>query len=192
MLCTLRRHEAKHIASLPTMQPAYIAPMPEPRAQRPYRAHRRLRLVALIEAYKGPKELARLVYEKDDANDTHLIACAKGRRDLGDDLAADLEAATGHAPGWMDSDPALDALPSKALDRASFIARKLAAIADAEAQEHAMILCENIAALAQAGQLQAVLSGLQALTPSAPDRAPIEPQPPHRRQQSADGRAAPT
>lgn len=192
MLCTLRRHEAKHIASSPTMQPAYIPPMPEPRAPRPYRVHRRTRLAALIEAHDGPKELARLVYGKDDANDTHLIACSKGRRDIGDDLAGDLETATGHAIGWMDSDPAQDALPSQAFDRASFIARQLAAITDPAAREHAMVLCENLAALAQAGQLQAVLSGLQFLTPSAPDRAPIEPQPLHRRPQSADGRAGPT
>ena len=190
MLCTLRRHEAKHIASLPTMQGAYIPAMEKSRPKRPYRLHRLARLTALRDEAGGPKELARQLYGRDDANDTHLIACLKGRRDVGDDLASDLESTAGKPPGWMDSNPALDIGERSPSDRAAEIARQLDAVEDAETRTKVMILCANLVELAQAGRLDQALSVLQALAPARSLAQPT-PQPDrHPSPQSGGDRAA--
>lgn len=48
----------------------------------------------------GPSAAARAV----GTSDTHLIACGKGRRNIGDDLATRLERKAGKPLGWMDED----------------------------------------------------------------------------------------
>ena len=76
-------------------------------------------------------------------------------------------------------------------DRAIFIGAQLDAAEDADERERAMVLCENVAALARAGQLQAALSALQVLAPSSPAVRPT-PQPrQHHPPQTDDGRAGP-
>lgn len=90
---------AKHTASLAAMQAAYIPAVVSPRN---YRIWRRLRLIELLDEVGGPKELATIAR----STDTHLIACSKGRRGIGDDLAEQLEIATRRPIGWMDTDPA--------------------------------------------------------------------------------------
>lgn len=192
MLCVLRRHAAQHSASSTFPQAEYSAHVDTKTIQRPYRLHRRQRLAALRDAAGGPKELARLLYGREDANDTHIIACLKGRRDVGDELASDLEKAAGKPPGWMDSDPALDAGGPAVSGRAAYIGQQLDAIRDHLERDRAMVLCENFAALAQAGQLQAALTALQVMAPAALAGAPSEPPPQHHQPQSAGGRAAPT
>lgn len=83
------------------MQAAYDQFMSE---RRPYRLWRQQRLRALIEEAGGPTKL----WELSGTTDTHLIACEKGRRDVGDDMATNLEACMKKPPGWMDTDPAKD------------------------------------------------------------------------------------
>lgn len=83
------------------MQGAYSAEMEE----RPYRAHRRARLQQLLDRFGGPKALQAV----SGVTDTHLTACVKGRRGIGDDMACSLEKAADAPFGWMDTDPALDA-----------------------------------------------------------------------------------
>ena len=187
MLCNVRRQSTKHIASLQTMQAAYDQKMPKVDAPRPYRLYRRLRLATLRDELGGPKDLARALYNKDDANDTHLIACLKGRRDVGDDLASDLEVATGKPPGWMDSNPALDGVQPELSERAIFVAEQLDAIKDPEARDRAAVLCEVLAALAQAGQLQSAISALRALSPAALAGEPSQPPRPGRGRQTSGG-----
>lgn len=99
--------ETEHIASPITMQGAYIRAMSD---LRPYRAFRRLRLIELLDAAGGPKELMRLT----GCTDTHLTACRKGRRPIGDDMAASLERGMEKDFGWMDTDPSLDQPADKA------------------------------------------------------------------------------
>lgn len=93
--------QAKHNASLSTMQPAYDAQMAEDADTSEWRAireTRRQRLLQLLEQAGGPKKLA----EKADATDTHLTACAKGRRAIGDELANALERGMKKPRDWMD------------------------------------------------------------------------------------------
>ena len=71
---------------------------------RPYRLHRRARLQQLLDRFGGPKSLQQI----SGVTDTHLTACAKGRRGIGDDMACSLETAAKAPFGWMDTDPALD------------------------------------------------------------------------------------
>lgn len=190
ILCVLRRHAAQHSASSTFPQAEYSAKVDNQPIQRPYRLHRRQRLAALRDAAGGPKALAQQLYGREDANDTHIIACLKGRRDVGDDLASDLERAAGKPSGWMDSDPALDQGQGPS-DRAAFIAQQLDAVSDAESRDRAMVLCETFAALAQAGQLLNALTALQALAPVAPADAPSEQPHQSRQQQTVGGRAKP-
>lgn len=86
----------EHSASSSSMQGAYSQPMDY---ERPVRAARRARLLQLLDEYGGARSLMRL----SGVTDTHLTACAKGRRDIGDEMASTLEAATGRPHGWMDS-----------------------------------------------------------------------------------------
>jgi hypothetical protein len=90
----------KHSASLRLAQAEYIAAMED----RPYRLHRRARLQQLLDRFGGPKSLQQI----SGVTDTHLTACAKGRRGIGDDMACSLETAAKAPFGWMDTDPALD------------------------------------------------------------------------------------
>lgn len=99
----------EHSASLATMQGAYSLFMGERRA---YRVWRQQRLHALLKEAGGPKDLARI----SGVTDTHLIACDKGRRDVGDEMADTLEAAMNKPAGWMDTDPAADSQPALSPD----------------------------------------------------------------------------
>lgn len=92
---------AKHNASLHTMQPAYdhhLATDAEMADRRAIRETRRLRLLELLEKAGGPKKLAAL----SGTTDTHLTACAKGRRAIGDELANALERGMKKPRDWMD------------------------------------------------------------------------------------------
>lgn len=157
------------------MQGAYIAGMEKSRLPRPYRLHRLARLGELRDQFGGPKELARLLYRNDDANDTHLIACLKGRRGIGDDLASDLEEAAGKPAGWMDSNPALDLDGLPPSDRAAHIARQMDVIPNPDMRGRAMVICANLVELAQAGRLDSALSVLQALAPAPAPAPPTAP-----------------
>ncbi len=85
-------------ASLKTMQVGYAAAMDE---RRPYREWRAARLRQLLIEAGGPNNLA----GRAGTEATHLIAIAKGRRQVGDDLADKLEQAVGRPRGWMDLPP---------------------------------------------------------------------------------------
>lgn len=77
------------------MQAAYSDQMDD---ERPHRAIRRYWLKELLRENGGPKKLAAEL----GSPDTHLIACEKGRRNIGDDLATKIEVAAGKPFGWMD------------------------------------------------------------------------------------------
>lgn len=79
------------------MQAAYSISM---KIDRPIRELRRAKLNRLLESAGGAKALS--ARAEKGLTDTHLIACAKGRRDIGDDLATKLEVAAGKPFGWMD------------------------------------------------------------------------------------------
>lgn len=64
-----------------------------------------MRLNELLGEFGGPKRLG----EKAGTTDTHLTAMSKGRRNVGDELASKLEAATGKQHGWMDIMPGVTA-----------------------------------------------------------------------------------
>jgi hypothetical protein len=102
-------------------------------AERPIRRIRRLMLERLIEEFGGVKPLADLLGKTPD---NHLTTIRKGRRNIGDDLATALEAATGKPHGWMDG-----ALSDQALE----IALKLDSIADPAEREVAMALAYTAA-----------------------------------------------
>ena len=89
----------KHTASPATMQVAYADVMEEVR--RPYRINRQLWLEHWLQKKGGPKKVAELL----DSVDTHLTAMAKGRRNVGDELATKMEEAFGLDPGDMDRAP---------------------------------------------------------------------------------------
>lgn len=83
--------------------PAEVEKKPAPPSaeqERPVRKARRTRLLELLAEFGGAKALA----EKVGSVETHLIACAKGRRGIGDELASKLEAGCGKSFGWMDED----------------------------------------------------------------------------------------
>jgi hypothetical protein len=71
--------------------------------QRPIRRIRRENLSRLISEFEGVKPLA----ARAGTPDTHLYAIQAGSRDLGDELASKLEAATGKPHGWMDVEQSL-------------------------------------------------------------------------------------
>ena len=98
--------------SHPSMQAAYPHAV---EVERPLRKIRRLRLDELLDEAGGPKALA----EKTGVTDTHLTACSKGRRGIGDDMAHSLEVGMGKPFGWMDSDPD-GAWPFREVERESF------------------------------------------------------------------------
>ena len=76
-------------------------------------------------------------------------------------------------------------------DRAAYVAQQLDLIADRSDFDPCCVLCETFASLAQAGQLQAALTALQALAPIAPAAAPTgQPQLGHARR-SGGGPAKP-
>ncbi len=75
-------------------------PRPEDPGVRPVRAARRARLDILISEAGGPTELAAMT----GTTDTHLIACQRGRREIGDALATKLELGCDKPFGWMDDD----------------------------------------------------------------------------------------
>ena len=85
-----------HSASV--MQAAYACEM---EVERPMRRIRRLRLEEMLREAGGPKALA----ERSGVTDTHLTACVKGRRGIGDEMAHSLEVGMGKTFGWMDTDP---------------------------------------------------------------------------------------
>lgn len=89
---------AEHIASVAYMQPAYSSDVAN---RRNYRINRQLRLIELVAEAGGPTRLMEL----SGVTDTHIIACVKGRRDVGDDMAAALENAMDKDPDWMDTPP---------------------------------------------------------------------------------------
>lgn len=95
-----------------TMQAAYACEM---EIERPLRRIRRLRLEELLKEVGGPKSLA----AKSGVTDTHLTACVKGRRGIGDEMAHSLEVGAGKPFGWMDSDPD-GAWPFREVERDSF------------------------------------------------------------------------
>lgn len=68
---------------------------------RPIRVIRRNKLNQLLADAGGAKALSSKA--EKGLTDTHLIACAKGRRDIGDDLATRIEIAAGKHFGWMDT-----------------------------------------------------------------------------------------
>lgn len=99
------------------MQGAYDGQMSEDQAgeeRRAIRETRRLRLLQLLEEAGGPKALA----ARTGATDTHLTACAKGRRAIGDELASALERGMDKPRDWLDQ--AIGATPL--LDRSAVIA----------------------------------------------------------------------
>lgn len=67
---------------------------------RPVRAARRVRLQDLLEEFGGPAAVAK----KTGTVASHLTACEKGRRGIGDDLATKLERGCEKPFGWMDYD----------------------------------------------------------------------------------------
>jgi hypothetical protein len=69
--------------------------------RRNYRINRQLRLIELVAAAGGPTKLM----ERTGVTDTHIIACVKGRRDVGDEMAAALEAGMDKPDDWMDTPP---------------------------------------------------------------------------------------
>lgn len=86
----------EHSASRRTMQAAHNRAMS---SERPSRTIRRANLQAILQEFGGPKELMRL----SGVTDTHLTACAKGRRDIGDAMADSIERGVGLPHGWMDT-----------------------------------------------------------------------------------------
>lgn len=66
--------------------------------ERPARRIRRENLHRLMTECGSTRNLA----ARTGAVETHLIAIQKGRREIGDSLAAKLEAAMGKPFGWMD------------------------------------------------------------------------------------------
>lgn len=99
----------EHNASSPVMQGAYDGGM---ESERPYKGWRRERLKQLIASNGGPKALAALI----ESVDTHLVACAKGRRLIGDELATKLETVCETPVGWLDTDPSRDGLSDRAAE----------------------------------------------------------------------------
>jgi plasmid maintenance system antidote protein VapI len=73
---------------------------------RPIRRIRRENLSRLISEFDGVKPLA----TRTGTTDTHLYAIQSGAREIGDELATKLEAATGKPHGWLD----LEQTPSRA------------------------------------------------------------------------------
>lgn len=67
---------------------------------RPARATRRRRLQDLLREFGGPAAVA----AKTGTVASHLTACEKGRRGIGDDLATKLETGCDKGFGWMDDD----------------------------------------------------------------------------------------
>lgn len=88
------------------MQDAYSSEMAPNDAEqpdapvRPARAARRARLQDLLDEFGGPAAVAR----RTGTVASHLTACEKGRRGIGDDLATKLETGCNKPPGWMDYD----------------------------------------------------------------------------------------
>lgn len=75
--------------------------------------------------------------------------------------------------------------------RAAYVAQQIDLIRDPADFDRCCVLCETFASLAQAGQLQAALTALQALAPIAPAAAPTgQPQLGHARR-SGGGPAKP-
>lgn len=81
------------------MQVAYPRAMDEIR--RPYRIYREKWLIHLVERTGGPKVFAGLI----ESPDTHITALAKGRRNIGDDLADKIESTFRIPHGAMDIAP---------------------------------------------------------------------------------------
>lgn len=81
------------------MQPAYPCPVS---STHPRHALRRENLERLFAdpAVKGPTNLARLLGKPNLSG--HFSNIRNGIRDMGDDLARDVESSTGRPPGWMD------------------------------------------------------------------------------------------
>lgn len=80
------------------MQAAYPDVMQKDRA---YRENRKYWLAQWVEESGGPKAFA----EQVGSVDTHITAMMKGRRNVGDDLAARIERKLDRYPGAMDADP---------------------------------------------------------------------------------------
>ena len=81
------------------MQVAYPAGVEDDR--RPYRINRQKWLAHWLQTKGGPKKVA----DELESVDTHLTAMAKGRRNVGDDLASKMESVFGLEPGDMDRSP---------------------------------------------------------------------------------------
>jgi hypothetical protein len=80
------------------MQCAYSAKVD---TRRPYRQARQARLLMLIAEAGGPGNLM----ARTGVTDTHITACSKGRRDIGDEMAGSLERGMNKPTGWMDIHP---------------------------------------------------------------------------------------
>lgn len=106
------------------MQNAYSLAMGsnDHQAPRPYRETRRQRLRELLREAGGPSALMALT----GVTDTHLTACEKGRRMIGDDMADSLETGMRKPRGWMDSPPGAEPLDAEALSVARLYGRLLA------------------------------------------------------------------
>lgn len=131
--------------------------------KRAYRLARHLRLVELLTEAGGPKGLQAAT----GATDTHLTACAKGRREIGDDLAASLEEGMEKPEGWMDTHPKvpIPGIPSDALALAYEFDRLSG---DTRARVFARLLNGIAAAAAEDAAL-----GLQTAPSASPTRPPV-------------------
>lgn len=104
---------AKHIAQLRPMQGAYSHRV----QKRPNRVARHQRFMQLMKEVGGPAKLAELL----QSSDTHLIAISKGRRNLGDALAAKIERVTGKPGGWLDEVINLEITPGRSRGAAASV-----------------------------------------------------------------------
>src|SRR4051812_12734218 len=88
----------EHIAYSSVMQVAYACPMTDEERESPRRIRRRHSLEVLIAEVGDAATLAR----ESGTPKSHISAVLKGRRGVGDDLAAKWEALYDKSPGWFD------------------------------------------------------------------------------------------
>ncbi len=97
-LCDLRNSERSILHNSTLCKSLTLTGMEKPESFR--RARRRAKLALLLDEFGGPAQVAR----ETETPKSHFSAMTAGKRGLGDELAAKLEAAYNKPPGWFDAD----------------------------------------------------------------------------------------
>jgi len=95
----------------------------------------------------------------------------------------------GVRPTWLQTGegPMLETDPGAISPRAMYVAKLIDEIGDQDAMDKACVLCEAFAAMAKAGQLNAVIQAMQLAQPAVAPSA--QPRPGHSRQSASNRKA---